>query len=118
MENHHDTTRVMVRMHPHQYKNLKASGGAIAVCPDRKATEANSPAFPHAKGNRGPPQHYVEPVLTTIRGTRTITGLGNTAVWDLIRRGELESVKFGRRRMVVIASIHRAIERRRAKRAG
>jgi hypothetical protein len=108
----------MVKMHPQQYERRKASGDIIAACPDRNATEANSPAFPHAKGNRGPPQHYVEPVLTTIRGTRTITGLGNTAVWDLIRRGEFESVKFGRRRMVVIASIHRAIKRRRVKRAG
>jgi hypothetical protein len=112
MENHHDTTRVMVKMHPQQYAKLKASSGTIAACPNRKATEANSPAFSHAEGNRSPPEHYVKPVLTTIRGTRTITGLGNTSVWDLIRRDELETVKFGRRRMVVIASIHRLIERR------
>jgi hypothetical protein len=54
----------------------------------------------------------VAPLLTTIAGTRVMTGLGNTSIWGLIKNGELRTVKFGRRTMVVVESIHDAIARR------
>jgi hypothetical protein len=78
-------------MHPHEYE-------ARASEPD--------------KGGRAAPEIHVEPALTTVQGARKILGLGNTSIWSMIGSGELESLKFGRRRMIVVASIHRAIERR------
>jgi hypothetical protein len=39
-------------------------------------------------------------------------GLGATTIWALIKTGELRPVRFGRRVMVEVASIHEAIARR------
>jgi hypothetical protein len=65
-----------------------------------------------AKSCRAASELHVKPVLTTIKGTRTITGLGNTSIWALIKANELRVVKFGRRTMVVVESIHEMIARK------
>jgi hypothetical protein len=31
-------------------------------------------------------------------------GVGNTTAWELLKRGEIESVSIGRKRLVVVAS--------------
>ena len=75
------------RLHPHEYGTLKAADG--------------------------PP--HVEPVLATIKDTRVMMGgLANSTVWGLIGGGELRTVRFGRRVMVEVASIHETIARRRS----
>jgi hypothetical protein len=61
---------------------------------------------------RGPAQTHVEPVLTPITGAKRMLGLGITSVYALIAAGELRTVKFGRRTMIEVASIHEAIARR------
>lgn len=43
-----------------------------------------------------------------------LSGLGISTVWGMVRRGELDSIAIGRRRLVVIESYHRLIERQRA----
>lgn len=47
----------------------------------------------------------MEPVTTTIDGTRKATGLGTTKIYELIGEGRLETVKIGRRTLVKVASI-------------
>ena len=39
-------------------------------------------------------------------------GLGRTTVYELIGRGELETIKVGRARLVLIRSLHRFINAR------
>jgi len=61
---------------------------------------------------------HVEAILTTIRGTQKIMGLGATSIWALIAARELRVVRFGQRgryagrTLVEVASIHEAIARR------
>ncbi len=45
-------------------------------------------------------------------------GIGNTTIWALIGTGELRTVKFGRRMMIEIRSIHEVIAKRRVRREG
>jgi excisionase family DNA binding protein len=55
---------------------------------------------------RGPPA----PITVTVAETRRITGLGNTTVYELIKRGELTTVKVGRRRLVLYSSIEALLQ--------
>lgn len=55
-----------------------------------------------------------DPITAPVREFCRLSGLGHTSVYDLIRRGELESITVGRRRLIILASYHRLIERRRA----
>jgi hypothetical protein len=57
---------------------------------------------------------HVEPILTSLAGAKVVTGLGGTSIWALIKQGELRTVKFGRRTMIVVSSIHEMIARRQA----
>jgi excisionase family DNA binding protein len=43
-----------------------------------------------------------------------LSGLGRTRVYELIASGELESITIGRRRLIVLDSYRRLIERRHA----
>lgn len=47
----------------------------------------------------------MEPVTTTIEGTKRATGLGVTSIYKLIGEGRLETVKVGRRTLVKTKSI-------------
>lgn len=58
-----------------------------------------------------PEEGTVSERLYNIEGTQQRLGnLGRTRVFDLIRTGQLESVKIGRRRFVPESAIHRYIE--------
>ena len=46
-----------------------------------------------------------------------LSGLGRTLVYDMINDGRLDSVKIGKRRLILIDSYRRLIERERARRA-
>jgi len=58
------------------------------------------------------PDSMVEPVLTSIPGAQALLGLSRSSVWLLIQNREIESLNIGKRRLIVVASIHRLIERR------
>ena len=47
----------------------------------------------------------MEPVTTTIEGTKQATGLGVTSIYKLINEGKLEAVKVGRRTLIKTRSI-------------
>jgi excisionase family DNA binding protein len=47
----------------------------------------------------------VQPLTITIATARQITGLGNTTIWKLIGEKKLQTVRVGRRRLVVYDSL-------------
>jgi excisionase family DNA binding protein len=49
----------------------------------------------------------MEPLLISIAEAAKALSLGRTSVYELIRTGELETRKMGRRRLVTVASIKR-----------
>jgi excisionase family DNA binding protein len=50
-------------------------------------------------------------ITVTIQKFIEISGLSNTTVYALLNRGELESVNVGRRRLIVLASYRRLLDR-------
>ena len=52
-----------------------------------------------------------DPVLVTINETERRSGLGRTKIYELINDGTLKSVKIGRCRRVVLASIRELADR-------
>jgi hypothetical protein len=53
-------------------------------------------------------------ISATIEQFRQISGLGTTKIWELIRDGTLETVTFGKRRLILVDSYRRALARQRA----
>lgn len=58
-----------------------------------------------AKNSLPPHHHEADPIWTTIDGTRRLSGLGRSKIYELIDEKILESVKVGSRRLVSVASI-------------
>lgn len=54
----------------------------------------------------------MEPITTTVAGACECLGLGQTKVWQLIKSGELQSIRVGRRRLVTLASINEFVAAR------
>ena len=52
----------------------------------------------------------MEPVTISITGAAKALGLGRTSIYVLIKKGQLETVKFGRRHLIKTASIRRLID--------
>lgn len=52
----------------------------------------------------------MEPLLISITEAAKALSLGRTSVYELIRTGELDTRKMGRRRLVTVASIKRLAE--------
>ena len=52
----------------------------------------------------------MEPLLVSIAEAAQALSLGRTSVYELIRTGELETRKMGRRRLVLAASLRRLVE--------
>jgi hypothetical protein len=52
-----------------------------------------------------------DPITATIPEFVRLSGIGRTRVYELLNAGELEYVEFGRRRLIVIGSYRRLIER-------
>jgi hypothetical protein len=52
-------------------------------------------------------------ITVTIKRFLEISGLSNTTVYALLNRGELESVNVGRRRLIVMASYWKLLDRQR-----
>jgi hypothetical protein len=94
-----------VAKRPSRQPNLRHRAAAIPASPPDQPRSASLPS----------PQ----PLLTTVKGGRAMMGgIGNTTIWALIGTGELRTVKFGRRRMIEIRSIHEVIAKRRVRREG
>ena len=52
-------------------------------------------------------------ITVTIKRFLEISGLSNTTVYGLLNRGELESVNVGRRRLILMASYWKLLDRQR-----
>lgn len=52
----------------------------------------------------------MEPIATTIDGTRRLSGLGTTKIYELINEGKLKTVTVGRRRLVKVDSIRALLD--------
>jgi excisionase family DNA binding protein len=50
------------------------------------------------------------PIAVTVRDAREVSGLGNTAIYALIKDGTLRTVKVGRRRLVLYDSIEELLQ--------
>lgn len=51
----------------------------------------------------------MQPVTVTVAGARSALGLGTTKLYALIRDGDLDTIKIGRRRLITVASINRLV---------
>lgn len=51
----------------------------------------------------------MEVLLVLINDAAKVLGLGRTSVYELIRSGELETRKMGRRRLITAASLRRFV---------
>jgi excisionase family DNA binding protein len=51
-----------------------------------------------------------KPISVTVKIAREITGLGNTTIYELIKRGELKTVSIGRRRLILFDSLEALIK--------
>jgi excisionase family DNA binding protein len=54
---------------------------------------------------------YQHQHLCSVRDTARALGIGRTKAYDLLKKGELDSVKIGKRRLVTVDSIKALIER-------
>jgi excisionase family DNA binding protein len=50
-----------------------------------------------------------DPLTVTVAEARRLTGLGLTSLWELIAKKKLESVRVGRRRLIVFESLRRLL---------
>ena len=72
----------------------------------------------HGSGHT-PPLGFEDParggrLLIPVPQAAHIAGIGASTMWDLIRQGLVETATLGRRRLVVVESLEKLIEQRRA----
>lgn len=53
----------------------------------------------------------VEPVLISVEGAGEALGIRRTTAWELVRAGDLRSVKIGARRLVPVDAIREYADR-------
>ena len=51
----------------------------------------------------------LKPITVTVAEAKRLSGLGHTKLWELIGSGVLETVRVGRRRLVIYASLCRLL---------
>jgi excisionase family DNA binding protein len=49
--------------------------------------------------------HSTDPVTVTIPDALRLSGLGRTKLYDLLTKGEIQSVRVGSRRLIVFATL-------------
>jgi len=59
----------------------------------------------------------MDAMLVSIPTTVKMLGCGRTTVYELIKEGEIETVKLGKRRLVVMESLHSYVTNLRAQAA-
>ncbi|MEX2375395.1 MAG: helix-turn-helix domain-containing protein [Dehalococcoidia bacterium] len=56
-------------------------------------------------------QEAIAPVLVSVEDAASALGVRRTTAWELIRRGDLRSLKIGQRRLVEVEAIQQYVER-------
>jgi hypothetical protein len=57
----------------------------------------------------------LKPLTVTVKVAREVIGTGATKMWELIREGEVETIKIGRRTLVIFASLENLIARKKGR---
>lgn len=52
-----------------------------------------------------------KPLTVSVEAARKMLGIGITKAYELLNSGELRSIKLGRKRLILVTSIHELIER-------
>jgi excisionase family DNA binding protein len=60
--------------------------------------------------NRDSVDGTVKPLTVSIKSACQILGVGATTMWQLIRTGSVETIRVGRRRLVILASLENLVE--------
>lgn len=55
---------------------------------------------------------YRKPLTVPVKTACGLLGVGNTRMWELIRDRHVRTIKLGRRRLVVYASLEKLVEAR------
>jgi excisionase family DNA binding protein len=55
------------------------------------------------------PHSVTKPITVTVQDARRLLGLGNTSIWKLISAGKLQTVRIGKRRLILYESIEELI---------
>jgi len=55
------------------------------------------------------PASASDPITCTVKTAREVSGLGYTKIWELIKAKELETVRVGRRRLIIYESLRRLL---------
>ena len=53
----------------------------------------------------GNDQTRIKPLAVTVKTACQLVGVGNTTMWALIKAGRVKTVRIGRRRLVIYASL-------------
>jgi hypothetical protein len=61
--------------------------------------------------------HPITPITLSISAFCEVSSLSRMTVWRLCKRGDLEAVSIGSRRLIIMASYYALLERRRAEEA-
>ena len=59
-------------------------------------------------------QQPIEPLCVRVNDAALMIGVGRTKLYELISRGELETVKIGKATRITTVSLRRLVERHRA----
>jgi len=59
----------------------------------------------HSTGISREVQEGARPLAVTVKTACKLVGVGNTTMWALIKAGRVKSVRIGRRRLVIYASL-------------
>lgn len=65
----------------------------------------------HSSPERGP---TLVPITVRVPKAVELTGLSRTKLYELIKANEIEVIKVGSSTLIVVASLHRFVERRRS----
>lgn len=55
----------------------------------------------------------MQPLTVTVEAARSALGIGRTMLYSLINTGDLQTIRLGKRRMILVSSLHDLIEGRR-----
>ena len=97
---------------------MRKSKSPARAKPNNPPKSAKRAAFKSRPNRTAATLPRSEKITTSVNGTSEITDLCRTKIWDLIRKGELETIHVRKRCLVIVASIHAFIERQAKRQRG
>jgi hypothetical protein len=56
-------------------------------------------------------EHRIAPITATVEQFRAVSGLGKTSIYELIKAGDIRSVRICGRRLIVLSSWYALLDR-------